>query len=191
LLAALPHGHHYIRYSSPDPKDRQGVDFDAPGHLDVDALRTLEVPRTADFFLCGPPGFITSLTAGLAAWGIAAGRIHTELFGSGPAITPGITATLRPPPHQPSGQAGTGPLVSFARSGLNVRWDSAFQSLLELAEACDVPTRWSCRSGVCHMCETGLVAGTVAYRPLPIDPPATGNALLCCSQPQGDVVLDL
>jgi len=59
------------------------------------------------------------------------------------------------------------------------------------AEACDIPTRWSCRTGVCHTCETGLVAGTVAYRPDPIDPPAAGNVLVCCSQPQGDVVIDL
>jgi ferredoxin len=74
---------------------------------------------------------------------------------------------------------------------LNVHWGSAFQSLLELAEACDIPTRWSCRTGVCHTCETGLVAGTVDYRPDPIDPAAAGNVLVCCSQPRGDVVIDL
>ncbi len=42
--------------------------------------------------------------------------------------------------------------MSFARSGLSVRWGSSFHSLLELAEACDVPVRWSCRTGVCHTC---------------------------------------
>jgi hypothetical protein len=54
--------------------------------------------------------------------------------------------------------------VSFARSGLDVRWGPPFQSLLELAEACDVPVRWSCRTGVCHNCETALVAGAVSYQ---------------------------
>ena len=86
---------------------------------------------------------------------------------------------------------GDGPLVSFTRSNLTVRWDSAFHSLLELAEACDVPVRWSCRTGVCHNCETGLISGSVIYRPDPVEPPADGNLLICCSQPQGDTALDL
>jgi ferredoxin-NADP reductase/MOSC domain-containing protein YiiM/ferredoxin len=191
LVKALANGHSHIRYSSPDPEDRPCVDFDAHGRLDIAMLRELEVPREADFFICGPSAFMRDLTAGLAAWGSPAGRIHTELFGSGPSRTPGIAASAHPPPHLPAGPPGTGPLISFARSGLNVRWGSAFGSLLELAEACDIPTRWSCRTGVCHTCESGLVAGTVAYRPDPIDPPAAGNALICCSQPEGDVVIDL
>jgi ferredoxin-NADP reductase/MOSC domain-containing protein YiiM len=191
LVKALPHGHRHIRYSSPDPEDRPDADFDAVGRLDIGALRELEVPHKADFFICGPPAFISDLTAGLAAWGIAKGRIHTELFGPGASKTPGIVASPQRPPHLPPGPSGAGPLVSFARSGLSVNWGSAFQSILELAEACDIPTRWACRTGVCHSCESGLVAGTVAYQPDPIDPPAAGNVLICCSQPHGDVVVDL
>ena len=64
-------------------------------------------------------------------------------------------------------------------------------SLLELAEACDVPVRWACRTGVCHTCESGLVAGKIGYRPDPVDAPADGNLLICCSRPEGDVVIDL
>jgi ferredoxin-NADP reductase/MOSC domain-containing protein YiiM len=191
LINTLGHGHSHIRYSSPDPDDRLGVDFDAQGRLDIATLRELGVPRDADFFICGPAAFMSDLTAGLASWGIAAGRIHSEHFGSGPSITPGIAASPHPPPHLPAGPPGAGPQVSFARSGLNVPWGSAFQSILELAEACDIPTRWSCRTGVCHTCESGLVSGTVAYQPDPIDPPAAGNLLICCSKPKGDVVIDL
>jgi ferredoxin len=134
---------------------------------------------------------MSELTAGLAAEGIASGRIHTEIFGSAPSITPGIASSPRPPPHQPARTSSAGPLVSFARSGINVQWGADYKSLLELAEACDIPTRWACRAGVCHTCETGIVAGTVAYRPEPILPPARGNVLICCSQPRGDVVIDL
>jgi ferredoxin-NADP reductase len=191
LITALAHGHSHIRYSAPDPEDELGIDFDARGRMDIAALQDLDVPRDADFFICGPTAFMSDVSAGLAAWGIAAGRIHTELFGAGPSSTPGIAAVPRKPPHLPAGAPDTGPLVSFARSGLNVRWGSEFQSLLELAEACDVPVRWSCRTGVCHSCESGLVAGTVAYQPEPIDQPAAGNVLICCSQPQCDVVIDL
>ena len=149
------------------------------------------MPRDADFYLCGPTGFMSDLTAALAAWEVAANRIHTENFGSAPPKTPGVAAGPRRPPHLPDGPAGSGPLVSFARSNLSVRWSSALQSVLELAEACDVPVRWSCRTGVCHSCETGLVLGAVSYRPDPVEPPADGNVLICCSQPTGDIVIDL
>jgi ferredoxin-NADP reductase/MOSC domain-containing protein YiiM len=191
LLKALAHGHSHICYSSPGAKDRIGVDFNAPGRLDMRVLQELGVPRDSDFYICGPAAFMDDLTAGLAAWGITACRIHTEIFGPGRPITPGLAATSRPPPHVPAGSPGDGPLVSFARSGLNVRWRTTFQSLLELAEACDVPVRWSCRTGVCHTCETVLMAGTVGYSPDPVDAPADGNVLICCSRPEGDIVVDL
>ena len=84
-----------------------------------------------------------------------------------------------------------GPAVSFARSNLTVNWGAGYASLLEFAEACDVPVQWSCRTGVCHTCETALLSGSVAYSPDPLDPPGDGNALVCCSQPQEALVLDL
>ena len=68
---------------------------------------------------------------------------------------------------------------------------SAQRSILELAEACDVPVRWSCRTGVCHSCESGFVSGEVVYGPEPLEKPADGNLLVCCSQPIQDVVIDL
>jgi ferredoxin-NADP reductase/MOSC domain-containing protein YiiM len=191
LVIALAHSHSHICYSSPGVGDRAGLDFDRRGRLDVRLLQELEVPRDADFYLCGPPAFMSDLTGGLAGWGVAASRIHTEIFGSAAPSTPGIAVSPSRPPHAPAGPPGTGPLVSFARSGLNVRWGSEFKSLLELAEACDVPVRWSCRTGVCHTCETALMEGTVSYEPAPIDAPAEGNVLTCCSKPHGDVVIDL
>jgi len=191
LLKALAHCHSHVCYSSPRIEDRAGVDFDTRGHLDLRLLRALQVPSNAGFYICGPPAFMGDLTAGLAGWGVAAGRIRTENFGSAPPKTPGVAPSPRLPPHTPAGPPGTGPLVSFARSGLNVRWGTQFQTLLELAEACDVPVRWSCRTGVCHTCETGLVEGSVSYDPAPIDAPADGNVLTCCSKPRSDVVIDL
>jgi ferredoxin-NADP reductase/MOSC domain-containing protein YiiM len=191
LLQTLPHGGSHILYSRPSPKDRPGVDFDAQGHLSVAVLEAIGVPRSADFYLCGPPAFLSDLSAGLAAWDISLDRVHTEVFGPGATITPGVVAAEKRPPHLPPGQPGAGPQVSFARSGLSVPWDPRFQSLLELAEACDVPVRWSCRTGVCHTCESGLIAGAVRYEPEPLEPPAGGNLLICCSRPQSEVVLDL
>ncbi|MBZ9656323.1 MOSC and FAD-binding oxidoreductase domain-containing protein [Phyllobacterium lublinensis] len=191
LLKALAHSHSYVCYSVPDPGDRPNLDFDASGRLNTQAVKQLGLPLDGDFYVCGPSSFMSDLTKGLAALGVAPDHIHTEMFGPGPSISPGVAATQRPPPHLPTSVPGSGALVSFARTGLNVRWDTTFQNLLELAEACDVPVRWSCRTGVCHTCETGLVAGTVGYRPEPVDAPADGNVLICCSQPKSDIVIDL
>ena len=191
LLKALPHGTSHIRYSRPDPQDRLGVDFDAPGRLGIDVLDILGVPHDADFYLCGPDGFMKNLSTGLDSWGVAGDRVHMEIFGPGNSITPGIADAPRRPPHAPKEYTGSGPRVSFARSGIQVNWDPKFSSLLDFAEACDVPVRWSCRTGVCHTCESALISGSVTYQPEPMDPPAQGNVLICCSQPQSDVDMDL
>jgi ferredoxin-NADP reductase/MOSC domain-containing protein YiiM/ferredoxin len=191
LLRSLPGGHSSILYSAPGPTDRLAVDFDAAGRVDAHVLQELGAPREADFYLCGPPAFMSSLTADLVRWGVAAERLHSENFGSGPALTPGVAASPSRAPHLPDRPAGAGPMVSFARSNLALPWDSTFQSLLELAEACDVPVRWACRTGVCHSCETGLIAGAVDYFVEPLTPPANGNLLICCSRPRADTVLDL
>jgi ferredoxin-NADP reductase len=192
LLQALARTRSHVLYSQPEAEDRLGRDFDGAGHLGMAALEQLAVPRRADFYLCGPPTFMRALTTGLRAWSIPSDKIHTELFAGSESMTPGVVAAAQRPPHPPSGEPGQGPLVSFARSGIAARWKpSAYQSLLELAEACGVPVRWSCRTGVCHSCESGLVSGSVSYGPEPLDAPAEGNVLACCSQPQGDVVIDL
>jgi ferredoxin-NADP reductase/MOSC domain-containing protein YiiM len=191
LLKLLPSSHSHIRYSRPRPTDRLAVDFDAAGRFDVHVLHELGVPREADFYLCGPAAFMTSLTVELADWGVPGGRVHSENFGSGPALTPGVAAAPSQRPHAPDRPPGPGPMVSFARSNLALPWDFGFQSLLELAEACDVPVRWACRTGVCHNCESGLIAGSVDYLPGPIEPPGDGNLLICCSRPVSDIVLDL
>jgi ferredoxin-NADP reductase len=122
LLKALAHHHSHICYSSPDPGDRPNVDFDTSGRMNTRVLQELDLPRDGDFYICGPSTFMSDLTAGLAALGVPRDRIHTETFGASPSKTPGIAATPRPLPHLPAGILGSGPLVSFARTGLNVRW---------------------------------------------------------------------
>lgn len=192
LIASLPDARSAVYYSKPTSADRLGVDYAAAGHLSPELVRGLGLPTDADAYLCGPAAFMNAVTAALVDHGLDAARVHTEIFGSGAAITPGIKgAAAAPAPHQPPGPAGTGPQVSFARSGLNVPWDDTKDSLLELAEACDVPVQWSCRTGVCHTCELALMSGAVDYAPEPVEPPGEGNILICCSKPAGEVVLDL
>jgi ferredoxin-NADP reductase/ferredoxin len=191
LFASLRNVQTHVYYSHPGPTDLKGRDFDSAGRLTASALAKLEPPRDAEAYLCGPAPFMEEISAGLAAIGIDASRIRTEPFGPTPAVTPGIAVTPVRTPHPPAGQSADGPTIQFARSNLAIPWSSEYGSLLELAEACDVPVRWSCRTGVCHTCETTLIAGELDYNPDPVEPPADGSALICCSQPDGEVVLDL
>ncbi|MBJ7339469.1 MOSC and FAD-binding oxidoreductase domain-containing protein [Mycolicibacterium sp.] len=187
LLAELPHAHRHVFYSA---ADADGVDV-VRGRPDSAAIAALNLSADTDAYLCGPEGFMATMREALTAAGIAPGRIHAELFGTLPSINPGIVAAPHPPPHQPSGPPGTGPRITFARSGMTVKWSTEYRSLLELAEACDVPTRYSCRSGVCHTCVTDVLDGTAVYDPPPLEEPAQGSVLVCTAQPDGDLILDL
>jgi len=191
LLSGLPNARHHFRYSRPTESDRLGRDFDSIGHVDAALVGQLGIAKNSELYLCGPAAFLADMKTGLAAAGFPNEQIYGEVFGSGSALNPGIVKSARPAPHEPLGPPGTGPVVSFARSGLNIPWSVHYPSLLEFAEACDVPTRWSCRTGVCHTCETGLISGEVTYEPVPLQPPGNGNLLVCCSMPTGEVVLDL
>ena len=192
LVSELPHGCSYVAFSRPEADDRPGTDFDAAGHFSRAVFDRVGLTPDADVYLCGPSGFMADMRAALAEFGVRPDRVHVEIFAGGEPSTPGVVGAVAKTPHLPPDELETGSLVSFARSGIAARWNpAAYQSLLELAEACDVPVRWACRTGVCHNCESGLVSGEVAYQPQPLDLPATGNLLICCSRPVGDVVVDL
>jgi ferredoxin-NADP reductase/MOSC domain-containing protein YiiM len=191
LIESLEHGHEYVFYTAADAEvDRSPIPV-TRGRIDSVTLAGLGIPTDATAYLCGPDRFTLAVRDALVHLGLPPTEIHSELFGSRAAINPGLTAVSRTPPHQPAGDLGTGPLITFARSGLSVRWAQRYPALLELAEACDVPTRWSCRTGVCHTCETPLLAGTITYTPEPLELPAPDNALLCCAQPAEDLTVDL
>ena len=191
LMRALTHGRSYVCYSRPNSRDKMGEDFDATGHLSRSVLDDAGIPREADVYLCGPTRFMADIKEALATVGVAPERVHVELFNGSEPMTPGVVGAATRAPHVPEDDANTGPLVSFARSGIAAHWNPSWHSILELAEACDVPVRWSCRTGVCHNCESGLVSGAVVYGPEPLEQPADGNLLVCCSQPIRDVVIDL
>ena len=192
LMLALKHGRSYVCYSRPSSRDIVGKDFDATGHFSRSVFEDAGVSPEADVYLCGPNRFMAEMKDALATLGVAPERIHAELFNGSESMTPGVVGAVTRAPHLPKDDPNTGPLVSFARSGIAAHWRaSAYQSILELAEACDVPVRWSCRTGVCHNCESGLISGAVVYGPEPLEKPADGNLLVCCSQPIRDIVVDL
>jgi ferredoxin-NADP reductase/MOSC domain-containing protein YiiM len=189
LLNQLSNSHARVFYSRPEPAEQLPANTEH-GRLSAAVIAKLGLPHTSDLYLCGPASFMDDVSAGLVELGFERAQIHTETFGAAAALTPGIAAAAVPP-HLPLGPPGPGPQVQFARSGITAPWGPPATSLLEFAEECDVPARWSCRTGVCHNCETALISGTVDYTLEPVEPAAPGNILLCCTQPSEPVVIDL
>jgi ferredoxin-NADP reductase/MOSC domain-containing protein YiiM len=191
LLTALPRAHRIVSFSRPEPGEAPGGEFDAIGRLSIETITGAAIPVDADYYLCGPEGFMQSLSAALIARGTPPEHVATEIFGTGPVIAvPGLP-TDRPAPHAPTGPAGDGAPVTFSRSSLTVAWDPSYGNLLELAEACDVPVSFGCRNGVCHNCESGLLDGSVTYVTEPLEAPGPERVLVCCAQPAAPVTLEL
>ena len=192
LMLALTNGRSFVCYTRSGSSDETGDDFNAKGRFSQLVFDEVGLPRDADVYLCGPTRFMADMKEALTALGVSPNRIHVELFNGSEPVRPGVVGAVTRAPHLPKDDDNSGAVVSFARSGIAAHWKaSAYPSILELAEACDVPVRWSCRTGVCHNCESGLVSGVVVYRPEPLDKPADGNVLICCSQPISDVAIDL
>src|SRR6202008_1065607 len=98
------------------------------------------IPREADVYLCGPAAFMADMKAALTGYGVPLERIHLEIFNGSEPMNPGVVGAVTRNPHPPEGDTNTGPLVSFARSGMAAHWNaSVYQNILELAETCDVP----------------------------------------------------
>jgi ferredoxin-NADP reductase len=190
LLSQLPAAHSLVFYTAP------GQPWTAPsgiraGRLTAEVITGLDLPAAANAYVCGPEPFMNDMTAALAGVGIEPSRIHTERFGSRPRINPGVVGAHESRPHPPSGPAGAGPAVTFARSALTATWSDTYSSVLEFAEACDVPTQWSCRSGVCHTCATAVLSGAASYTTAPLEAPGTDEVLICVARPASDLVIDL
>jgi ferredoxin-NADP reductase/MOSC domain-containing protein YiiM len=186
LLAALPASTSHIFYTTDQRTIASSFAHEQihQGRPDATGLRALALTPDIDAYVCGPSAFMTAMTTALAELGVDPDHIHTEAFGPS-AISGGAVA-----PHPPTGEPGHGPSITFSRSGLEVPFADRFANLLEFAEACDVPVRWSCRTGVCQNCITPLVSGSVRYRPQPLDDPGPDWVLLCCATPQEYLVLD-
>jgi ferredoxin-NADP reductase/MOSC domain-containing protein YiiM len=180
LIESLPHARQQVFYT------------ETQGRLSQESITELGLPTDSAVYLCGPTQFMADMRDYLTHAGLDPAGIHSELFGALPPIHPGVVDTgERKPPHPPAGTPGTGPSITFARSGLTVNWSSDYRTILDFAEACDVPTRFSCRSGVCHVCVTGVVAGTTSYVQQPLEPPAQASVLICSAAPKTNLVLDL
>ena len=158
------------------------------GRIDLQLLRSVLPLKPYHFYLCGPPGLLSSLMPALEGWGVAEERIHFEAFG--PASIPRRKAGLNPPVPM-TGSRATGPVaVTFATSGRTCEWLPGMGSLLDFAEANGIEIASGCRSGSCGSCQTTIRAGQVRYAHAPDHTPEPGSCLMCVSTPCTALTLD-
>ena len=91
------------------PRDRLGRDFDAVGRLRGEDVLALGAPTDAEYRLCGPPGFVSTVTDALVAGGVPAHRIASESFGGPAAPRP------RPDAGAPRGAGERGRVLALRR----------------------------------------------------------------------------
>jgi ferredoxin-NADP reductase/MOSC domain-containing protein YiiM len=188
LIGSLPNAEQHVFYTGGDAAES----FVAHGRLTADTIANLDLPADATAYLCGPGPFMDAMREALIAAGIDPQHIYTELFGALPSINPGIVGSARfARPHPPDGPPGSGPRITFSRSGFSVNWSPDYHTILELAEACDISTRYSCRSGVCQTCVTPVLEGSTTYSQRPLQEPPAGAVLICVATPRSNVVIDL
>ena len=170
--------HAHFRYSQPRPLDLMGRDHDSEGRIDISLIKSV-TSRDAHFYLCGPDAFMAQLNRDLINWGVAQQDIYIESFG------PAYSGEKRP-------NVGTiGAQVSLVNSSVRCTWAHDSHSLLELLEGEGLVVPSSCRSGTCGTCEQKIEAGSVIYAEQPSYAVRPGYALLCCAQPESDVIIDL
>ena len=190
LAEGRPNIGFFFKYSQPSPEDQLGTDYHEPGRVDMDLLRRLLPDKEADFYLCGPPLFMKSLFSGLVAWGVPETQVNYEFFG--PASILGDRSTVAKGKRlAETTECCEQDEVVFSKSGVKTSWNPSFESILDLAEAEGLSPDYSCRSGICQTCTTQLELGEVEYFMDPLEEPAAGQVLICCSKPKGNVILNI
>jgi ferredoxin-NADP reductase/MOSC domain-containing protein YiiM len=171
--------HLWVFYSRP-ARAMDGRDIQV-GHIDLAALKRLLPSNAYDFYLCGPPAMMESVTRDLQAWGVPADRVHTEAFGP---------ATVKQAVGGPTAQPDCGFDVTFERAGVTAQWSRCEMPLLELAEEHGVAIDFGCRAGSCGTCVTRLLSGAVRYLRQPNAPLEAGEILPCIAVPAEPLTLE-
>jgi ferredoxin-NADP reductase len=185
-LETLAAKHDFVRlhvcYSQPQSTERLGTDYHHAERLSVDLLKKLLPSNNYDFFICGPPPMMSSLTEGLRAWGVPDKHVFFEAFG--PASVKRVSEPARA--AAPAQEFK----VSFSRAGRTSSWNPQATSLLEFAEEQGVSINSGCRAGNCGSCMVAVKSGETKYVQEPGFKADTGCCLTCIAVPITPVTLD-
>ena len=124
--------------------------------MGADVFKKVLPSSNFEYYICGPPAFMESVTKGLKEWGVPDPAVHFEAFGPAsvkPLATPSAIAA-------PAGDAASKSVkVTFARSGRELPFTADSANLLELAERHGLSIPSGCRSGSCGTCVTAAEVG--------------------------------
>ena len=155
--------------------------------------------------LCGPPGMMQSMKKLLADLGVPEDRVKTEAFGPalGALPPPGFTEVATVPSvagavaavGAPPGAPAIGPATASLRFSKSdkVAPLPPDKSVLEVAESIGVPIDYSCRIGICGVCKTRLLEGSVTMEveeALTPEDKANGMILACQAKSIGNLVVE-
>lgn len=185
-------------YRNPDAEDHAKQVHHSRGLISRETLQGLLPLDDYDVYLCGPRPFMQANWRLLRNLGIAAKRIHYEFFGPATIleedeedVTSAATPATPAPTAAAAGATESALTVHFLPSGARVAWNQNCHSLLELAEQAGLTPSFNCRAGLCNTCQVSLREGSVEYFEAPLDAPANGDILLCCTRPITAVTVDL
>ena len=171
-----------VCYSQPTEDCELGHDYRVQGFVSVDLFKTMLPSSNYEFYVCGPPPMMSSITSGLEQWGVPESDIHFEAFGP---------ATIKKTPVAEHTHAAGGTNVIFDTSGRSAIWEGDGTSILELAEQNGVDIDSGCRAGNCGTCATAIKSGKIKYLSEPGSPQEDGTCLVCIAVPDGDVTLNI
>lgn len=182
--------------AAPTDDDRAVRRHHFEGLVTRDLLRAVLPLDDYEAYLCGPGPFMQAMFDALLQLGLREERIAYEFFGPARKLTvaaavassaPTPAATPAPPPP-PARSREDEIIVTFALSGRAAPWDGAHRTLLDFAESQGLEPAFSCRNGICNTCLCEI-EGSVRYVEEPLEEPGAGQALLCCSVPDGSLTV--
>ena len=176
--------HLRICYSHPKDTDVKDRDYHYAEWVSVDLFKRVLPSSNYEFYICGPPPMMASLTSDLKEWGVPEKSIRFETFGP---------ASIKKPrgSEDAAGDSALRITVEFAKSGRMVNWNSDTRSLLDFALDNGVVMDYGCRVGKCGTCVTAIRSGEVEYFNEPDSPLDEGSCLTCVSIPKTNLVLDV
>ncbi|MCK1715105.1 MULTISPECIES: PDR/VanB family oxidoreductase [unclassified Bradyrhizobium] len=157
--------------------NRLSVHYDSDAScLDI-AAALHRTPASSHVYVCGPAGMIDAVKSAALMQGVAADRIHYELFKAEPPSTSNqlFEVELR----------STGQVIAIA----------ADQSIIEALEAAGHEVLYDCRRGDCGICQCGVIEGVPDHRDVVLsdDEKASNKVMqICVSRAKSErLVLDL
>jgi hypothetical protein len=187
LAEQCPNLHMRVFYGELRSEDAERRQHHQIGRLSIAALRKNLPSLALEYYLCGPPGMMKTLSEALNEAGVAPDKIRTESFG--PSST-NLRMSISTDEKAEAALRESELAVTFARSGIRVLWTGEARTLLHLAELNRVDIISGCQYGDCGTCMTRLIDGRVKYLHATGARPDRGYCLPCSCRPETEVILD-